>query len=167
MSQENEETIRRILAAWAQGDFSAGTAELDPQIAYIVRPPFPETAAVLGLAAVAEYMGRFLKGWKRFTVEANELRRVGDTIVVDAVQSGEAMPAAPAPGPVSSCCSRFEAGGSFASKRSSTCVKHSRRPDSRSGDPPSRLMRRNGRPHAWEDVHNEQEAKRRRPRRGA
>jgi ketosteroid isomerase-like protein len=89
MSQENEETVRRMLAAWAQGDFTAGTAELDPQVAYIVRPPFPETAAVLGLAAVGEYMDRFLKGWKRFTIEANEMRRVGDTILVDAVQSGE------------------------------------------------------------------------------
>ena len=91
MPEENVEIVRRIYAGWAKGDLMAGAAELDRHVAFVIRPPFPESAAVLGREAVSEYMRTFLKGWRRYSIEANTLRAVGDTVLVDSLQSGEGM----------------------------------------------------------------------------
>lgn len=89
MSQENVEVVRRIYEGWAAGDLSSGADDLDPHVMFVVRPDFPEFGVFVGPAGVSEFMRRFLEQWQRFTVEAKDLRIVGDTIVAHVVQHGK------------------------------------------------------------------------------
>jgi ketosteroid isomerase-like protein len=70
MSQQNVEIARRIFERWARGDFRGGSDDLDPEVVFIVRPPFPEPAKVVGPTGIAEYMRGFLKQWTGFAVDA-------------------------------------------------------------------------------------------------
>jgi ketosteroid isomerase-like protein len=88
MAQESVEVVRRILDRWASGDFRAGADELDPEVVFIVRPPFPEPAEVVGPAGITDYMRGFLKQWMGFTVEATGFEAIGDAVLVSAVQHG-------------------------------------------------------------------------------
>jgi len=89
MSVENVETVRRIFDGWASGDFSAGLADLDPDVVFIVRPPFPEAVETVGLDGLRDYLVRFLDNWETYAVEARDLRAAGEVVVADAVQRGE------------------------------------------------------------------------------
>jgi ketosteroid isomerase-like protein len=88
MSQENVDVVRRIFDRWATGDFGAGLAELDPEVTFVVRPPFPEAVETVGPDGIRKYMRGFLDNWERYAVEARTLRAAGDTVVADAVQRG-------------------------------------------------------------------------------
>ena len=88
MSDENVEVVRRIFESWAEGDFRGGAKDLDPQVAFIVRKPFPEPVEAVGPDAVVGYMSDFLEQWDRLTIEAELFRPVGDTVLVRAVQRG-------------------------------------------------------------------------------
>jgi ketosteroid isomerase-like protein len=89
MSQENVEIIQRIFDGWAVGDFGTGLADLDPDVVFVVRPPFPEAVETAGPDGIQEYMRRFLDNWESYAVEARDLQAVGDVVVADAVQRGE------------------------------------------------------------------------------
>jgi ketosteroid isomerase-like protein len=89
VSQENVEVVRRIFDGWAIGDFGAGLADLDPDVVFVVRRPFPEAGETAGPDGIRDYMRRFLENWKTYAVEARDLRAAADTVVVDAVQHGE------------------------------------------------------------------------------
>ena len=89
MSQENVEIVQRIFDRWATGDFGAGLTSLDPEVAFVVRHPFPEAVETVGTEGIREYMRGFLDNWLSYAVEARELRAAGDIVVADAVQRGE------------------------------------------------------------------------------
>jgi len=82
------ELVRRIFESWASGDFHGGADELDPDVTFIVRRPFPEPGTAVGPRAVAEYMGLFLEQWDRLIIQAERFQTVGDTVLVRAVMHG-------------------------------------------------------------------------------
>jgi ketosteroid isomerase-like protein len=86
MSQENVETVRRILARWAQGDFRGGADELDPEVLFVVRPPFPEPATVVGPAGISDYMRGFLEQWTGYSIEAMGVEAAGEVVLASVVQ---------------------------------------------------------------------------------
>jgi uncharacterized protein len=88
MSQENVEVVRRIFDGWSTGDFGAGLADLDPDVVFVVRHPFPEAIETVGPDGIRDYMARFLDNWETYAVEARDLRAAADTVVADAVQRG-------------------------------------------------------------------------------
>jgi len=89
MSEENVEVVRRIFEGWAIGDFGAGRSDLDPDVVFVVRHPFPEAVETAGPDGIRAYMGRFLDNWESYAVEARDFQAVGDVVVTDAVQRGE------------------------------------------------------------------------------
>jgi ketosteroid isomerase-like protein len=89
MSQENIEIVRRTFDGWATGDFGAGLTDLDPDVVFVVRHPFPEAVETVGPNGIRDYMRGFLDNWETYAVEARDLQTVGDTVVVDAVQHGQ------------------------------------------------------------------------------
>jgi ketosteroid isomerase-like protein len=88
MSQQKVEIVQRIFDSWATGDFGAGLTDLDPDVVFVVRHPFPEAARAVGPDGIRRYMRRFLDNWETYAVEASDFRAAGDTVVVDAVQRG-------------------------------------------------------------------------------
>ena len=55
---------------------------------FVVREDFPEPAVTVGLGEIQDYMRRFLTQFERTTFEAEDLRAVGDTVLVRLVQRG-------------------------------------------------------------------------------
>jgi ketosteroid isomerase-like protein len=89
MSRENIEIVRRIFDGWATGDFGAGLTDLDPDVVFVVRHPFPEAVETVGPNGIRDYMRGFLDNWETYAVEARDLQAEGDTVVADAVQHGQ------------------------------------------------------------------------------
>jgi ketosteroid isomerase-like protein len=83
------EIVRRIFDSWSTGDFGAGLADLDPEVDFVVRPPFPEPVSTVGPGGIREYMRRFLDNWDSYAVEATALQAVGGIVLAEAVQHGE------------------------------------------------------------------------------
>jgi ketosteroid isomerase-like protein len=88
MSLENVEIVRRMYDGWATGDFHAG-ADDHEHVVFVIRPDFPEFGVFHGPDGVREFMQRVLGQWERLTVEANDIRPVGDTVLVRVVQHGK------------------------------------------------------------------------------
>jgi uncharacterized protein len=88
MSQENVESVRRMYEAWAVGDFGAGVHLLDHYVVLVIRQDFPEFGAFFGIDGVRNYMRRFLDQWERLTIQATDIRAVGDTLIASVVQHG-------------------------------------------------------------------------------
>ncbi len=88
MAQPDLETVQRIFSGWRTGDLSVEAGAFDPQLVFVVRDDFPEPGVVLGIVAVREYMRRFLAQFEHTTFEAEDLRAVGDTVLVRLVQRG-------------------------------------------------------------------------------
>jgi ketosteroid isomerase-like protein len=89
MSRENVESVRRIYEAWAQGDFRTRIGDLDQHVVLVIRSDFPEFGVFLGLDGVRDFMRRFLEQWEQLTIEATNLRAVGDTVLAQIVQHGK------------------------------------------------------------------------------
>src|SRR4051794_21579169 len=89
MSEEKLEVVRAIYAAWKEGDFSAGAGDLDPHVTFVVRPSFPESGIFHGPDGVRDYMRRFLASWEQYTIEAEHLETVGDTVLARVHQHGK------------------------------------------------------------------------------
>jgi ketosteroid isomerase-like protein len=89
MAQRNVEVVQHIFDRWASGDFGAGLTTLDPEVAFVVRHPFPEAVETTGPAGIREYLRGFLDNWVSYAVEARELRAAGDVVVAEAVQRGQ------------------------------------------------------------------------------
>jgi ketosteroid isomerase-like protein len=118
MSQENVEVVRRIFDGWSTGDFGAGLADLDPDVVFVVRRPFPEAGETVGPDGIRDYMARSLDNWETYAVEARDLRAAADTVVADAVQRGVARQVGLRSSNRFSCCSVFAGGKSCGSSPS-------------------------------------------------
>ena len=89
MSEENVETIRRLYAAWASGDFRLGVEVLDEHVVMVVGPDFPEVGVRSGRAGVTNYFRDFLDHWEELSMEAKEIQAAGDTVLVHVIQHGK------------------------------------------------------------------------------
>jgi ketosteroid isomerase-like protein len=89
MSEENVEAVRSIFAAWGRGELNVGADRLDEHVVFVVRPEFPAFGACLGPQAIEAFMRDFVAQWEWTTFEAERIRPVGDTIIVDVVQRGK------------------------------------------------------------------------------
>jgi ketosteroid isomerase-like protein len=87
MPEEKVETIRRVHARWAEGDFREDGL-FDPLIVFVIGTGFPEAGAYLGPGRVREYMQGFLEPWERITIRAEEIMPAGDSVVVGVHQQG-------------------------------------------------------------------------------
>jgi ketosteroid isomerase-like protein len=88
MSQENVETVRRIFEAWGKGDFRATTEYFDANVVLVVGRGFPDPGTALGPDAVREFTIRFMQQWDHLTMSAEELRPIGDAVLVHTRQMG-------------------------------------------------------------------------------
>jgi ketosteroid isomerase-like protein len=87
MSQENVKIVHRILAQWAEGDFSQEVVgAVDPHIVFFVDPGFPESGVFFGLDGMRDFTRRFFAQWDRYAIEEKRLRVVGDTVLAHVVQ---------------------------------------------------------------------------------
>jgi ketosteroid isomerase-like protein len=89
MSKENLEVVKRIFEGWAAGDFGTGLADLDPDVVFVVRHPFPEAVETAGPDGIRKYMRAFLDNWESYAIEGGDLQAVGEVVMADAIQRGE------------------------------------------------------------------------------
>jgi ketosteroid isomerase-like protein len=89
MPQEYVEIARRMYEGWAKGDFGAGLGDLDPNVTLVIPPDFPEFGVFVGVQGIGTLMRRFLEYWEELTIEAKDLRAVGDTVIARIVQHGK------------------------------------------------------------------------------
>ena len=106
MSDENVDTIKRVLDAYMQGDYETSTAALDPEVEMWADPrAFPDAGPVRGREAViaegpvSGVYGRseweketreFVKSWESVRLEPHEFIEVGDQVVVPWTMHGVA-----------------------------------------------------------------------------
>jgi ketosteroid isomerase-like protein len=86
MSGENVEIVRRIFDSWAKGDLRGGADHFDPQVMFIVPPPYFERGVFVGAEAISGYMRDLLKQYDRLAFEAQGLQAAGDTVLADVIQ---------------------------------------------------------------------------------
>lgn len=89
MTLDNVEIVRELYDSYASGKFGSAAEHVDPNLVLVLRPEFPDSGVILGAEKVAEWIQSFLKQWERLTMEATEIRAVGDTVIVRVVQRGK------------------------------------------------------------------------------
>jgi ketosteroid isomerase-like protein len=87
MEREKVEIVRQIYDAWGSADFP-GPDYFDRNLVLVLRSEFPDTGVIYGMEAVGRWMEAFLAQWERLTMEAEEIRAVGDTVIVSVAQRG-------------------------------------------------------------------------------
>ena len=88
MSEDNVEAVREIYERWREGDFRAGAELFDREVAFLLRPEFPDAGTYVGTAAVAEYTRGFLAPWRQITIDAEEIVAAGDMVLAKVRQRG-------------------------------------------------------------------------------
>ncbi len=88
MSQENVEIVRAIYEQWSDGDFRASLDMLDAHVVFVLGPEFPEAGAYFGIEAVSEYTRGLLEPFTDFTMTAEEIVQVGDSVLAAVHQRG-------------------------------------------------------------------------------
>ncbi|HEX2129590.1 MAG TPA: nuclear transport factor 2 family protein, partial [Solirubrobacterales bacterium] len=88
MGQRHTEIVEQVLSEWGKGNFRVIADHLDPHAVYLVSSDFPDSGVYVGLSEIQEYGAAFLAQWDRFTIQAQEIRAVGDTVVARVTQRG-------------------------------------------------------------------------------
>jgi ketosteroid isomerase-like protein len=88
MAQANVAVVRGIYERWAKGDFAARGEMFDPGIVFVLGPDFPDAGSYVGLDELRQYMRGFLEPWVRLTIEVEEIRPAGDTVLAAVRQRG-------------------------------------------------------------------------------
>jgi ketosteroid isomerase-like protein len=86
MSEENVESVRRLFAAWAQGDFDAGPEYFDRDVLLVLRTF--DTGVYHGLEGIRDYARTLLEPWERYALELEAVEVNGDTVLATVRQSG-------------------------------------------------------------------------------
>src|SRR4051794_18535715 len=81
MSQENVDTVRRMYAAYARGDFEAGLSCLDPNIEFSQPEDEPGGGTYHGHAGVIEAFVKWTGAWEDYRVEVEELTDHGEGVL--------------------------------------------------------------------------------------
>jgi ketosteroid isomerase-like protein len=82
------ERVLQIYDEWGRGNFRAGTDLYDDNVMLVVRPEFIDPGVHTGREALRNFMHNFLEPWKEITIRAEDIRVVGDSVLVDVVQRG-------------------------------------------------------------------------------
>jgi uncharacterized protein len=88
MSEQNVEIVRAVYERWSEGDFRASVDLLDPHVVFVLGPDFPDAGTYSGVEAVAAYTRGLLDPWTHFTIEAEEIVAVGDSVIASVHQRG-------------------------------------------------------------------------------
>jgi ketosteroid isomerase-like protein len=87
MSQENVETVRRILAEWENGDFRATAMLLDSEITFeTFMPDASENVVAHGTAEFEAFTRDWLAQWRNYRVVGERFREVGQDKVFASVR---------------------------------------------------------------------------------
>ena len=77
MSRENVEIVRRILAAWAEGDFRSEAERFDPEISFeTFMPDSDENVVAHGLGEFETFTRDWLTQWRDYRIVGEEFREV-------------------------------------------------------------------------------------------
>src|SRR5262245_50924471 len=90
MSEEDVEVVRAAYERWGEGDFRASADLFDRQIAFTMMRDAPDSEVYVGVEGVAKATRRLFETWADFTLEAEELIPVGDSVLVSVRQHGVA-----------------------------------------------------------------------------
>ena len=83
MPPGNAETVRRLFDDFARRDFDAALARLDPEVDWGEPPDMPETVgSYRGREGVVAEFGRFMAAWAELEVTLEDVREVGERVVV-------------------------------------------------------------------------------------
>lgn len=88
MSERNVEALRRLYAAWAEGDFTTGLSMLERNVTLVVDAATLDGGVFVGEEGVKRYMTRFLQAWESLNIVATGFRDRGDTVVAEVEQTG-------------------------------------------------------------------------------
>ena len=88
MSQKNVETLSRLYAGWAQGNFTGGPFVFERNVTLVIDAATLDGGVFVGEEGVRRYMTRFLQAWDSLTIAARTFRERGDTVVVEVEQTG-------------------------------------------------------------------------------
>jgi ketosteroid isomerase-like protein len=87
MAASHVESLRSLYDHWSRGDFDVD-AIYDPNVVFVLRPPFPDAGVHVGLDELRRYMRGFLEPWSELTITAEEFTEAGDTVIVATRQRG-------------------------------------------------------------------------------
>jgi ketosteroid isomerase-like protein len=84
MSEENVDTIKRVLDAYVQGDYETSTAALDPEVEMWADPrAFPDAGPVKGREAVISWFTSFISSFEGYWAGGpDELIDAGEWVIV-------------------------------------------------------------------------------------
>ena len=88
MSEENVEIVRGIHDEWSRGNLRAGADLYDPHVVFIPRRDLPDPGRHLGPDGIRQWMRRWLEAWTDFSLTAEELIAVGESVIVRVRQRG-------------------------------------------------------------------------------
>ena len=81
MSKEDVDTVRRMYAAYAEGDFETGLACLDPDIEFSQPDDEPGGGTYHGHAGVIAAFSKWTGAWHEYRVEVEELSDLGGSVL--------------------------------------------------------------------------------------
>ncbi len=77
------ELVRALFDDFARGDYDAALARLDPDVDWGEPPDMPESVGgYRGREGVVSEFGRFMAAWEELEVRLEEVREVGERVVV-------------------------------------------------------------------------------------
>lgn len=82
MSEENVEIVRRAIDGWNRDDWDAVASCYDPQVVMSFAPDAPEAEDAHGWEQTLKSYQRMKDSWDLERAEVDELREVGDRILV-------------------------------------------------------------------------------------
>src|SRR6478609_161030 len=80
MSEENVETVRRLLEAFNARDIDRFSEQTTPDFKWSPSMVAIEGEVFVGRAGIETYFGRMIDGWDSFRVEDGALRDLGDRV---------------------------------------------------------------------------------------
>jgi ketosteroid isomerase-like protein len=86
----NAETLRRVYADFARGEFAASLGLFDPYVVFIQRDESnilgrDVSGVYWGIDGLRDYMLKLFEPWARVTIELRDLVEAGDSVVAEVV----------------------------------------------------------------------------------
>ena len=89
MSQENVERVKRMLALFHAGDAEGALACFSEDVVVEV-PDRPDVTGGRGRQALGALVGSWVEPWEAWSEEINDVRELGDRVMVISTQRGRA-----------------------------------------------------------------------------